>query len=77
MDREKFSELLPSTQAKFLRTKGTQISDVDRKGERMTLYSLGKHFYEVTVNSYQNNNVVRIAEVNADNVARTYSLNNT
>ena len=76
MDREKFSELLPSTQAKFLRTKGTQISDIDRKGQRMTLYSLGKHFYEVTVSSYQNNKV-RIAEVNADNVAHTYSLNNT
>jgi len=72
MNRDLFLELLPSTQAKFLLTKGTHIKSVDRDGKLVALYSLGKRFYKMTFHGHYYNKIVDIDEITLENARHSY-----
>jgi len=76
MNKVRFSELVPNTQAKFLITKGAYITRIIRDEQIVVLYSLGKRFYEITFDSYYYDEIVRIDEISYDNAMHGYFSNN-
>ena len=71
MDKEKFSRLLLDTQAKYLLERGKHMTNIHRSGHLVALYALGKRFYEIIYN-YNGKEVVKIEEVNTEQVMKIY-----
>jgi len=68
--------MLLETQVKFLIAKGTHISNIDREGQPVALYSLGKRFYEMTFNNYEGDEITHIDEISPENALQHYFHNN-
>lgn len=72
IDKGNFSKLLLDTQVQYLRKEGKHVISIDRLDQPVTLYALGKRFYEVIYTNYQDNNIARIDEINLENVMSIY-----
>lgn len=71
MDKERFSQLLLDTQAQYLLREGRHMTNINRSGQLVALYALGKRFYEI-IYKHPEKQLVKIEEVTAEKVMMTY-----
>ena len=71
MDKEKFSRLLLDTQAQYLLNKGRLLTNINRPGQLVALYTVGKRFYEI-VYRHPKKELVSVDEITAEKVMQTY-----